>query len=83
MTVWVPEESDKWRVIRSDEVGRLCSQRECRIPAVAVLLRKNFRITCGYYTRRWFCCALPEHLYGHKVEMGRVWKKDRSLNSSC
>lgn len=64
------------RLLTEDEQGRLCSQPNCKNPAVFVLLRRVYRWrSVGSTTRRWFCCHLNGHNYGREVRGDQVFSR--------
>lgn len=71
---WVPEERGEWQLPGPEDVR--CSQRLCRNPPVAVLIRTVWRYDSEqsgrHVARRWRCCALTEHLYGRRVRDGVI-----------
>jgi hypothetical protein len=72
---WMPDE--RARLLTHDEQGRRCSHPYCKSEAVLVMMRTAYhwreRGGSSRVQRRQFCCDLPEHNYGRKVENGQVY----------
>lgn len=53
--------------------GKTCSQGKCHEPAAASFNRTVHRRSSGTtYSRRWYCCADREHIYGRRIVDGVV-----------
>src|SRR3990167_1720483 len=73
---WLPEDTAwGWTADPAVIRGRTCSQPKCLRNAVAAFYRSMRRGLGGYTKRINLCCDLPEHLYGRRVNAGRIeWR---------
>lgn len=70
---WLPDDDDSWTADEAVIGGKFCSHQKCMNPAAAAFNRPvHRRSTNTHHSRRWYCCADREHMYGRRVVNGVV-----------